>query len=70
MSRRSTVRCEVCNTTLILPDDPTALANVVTDFTDAHHRMQHWKIELIPGSDGDHRRHRGAASQRPQARLR
>jgi hypothetical protein len=39
-----------CDTTLILPDEPAALAEAVTEFVETHNRMQHWKFEIIPAA--------------------
>jgi hypothetical protein len=53
MIDRTVVSCQTCHATFVLPDDPAALATAMTDFTDRHRRLQHWKLELIPSFDSE-----------------
>lgn len=48
MASRTTVTCNDCNTTLILPDDPVHLAFAMTDFIETHNADQHYSFALAP----------------------
>jgi uncharacterized protein YciW len=49
MANKTTVTCEDCNTTLVLPEDPEDLAFTMTDFIDRHNAIQHYSFALAPG---------------------
>jgi hypothetical protein len=64
MTSKALVSCQTCHETSVLPDDPAALAGVMTEFIDLHQRMQHWNFELVPVSLGADEPRRINASER------
>lgn len=54
MPSKSTVTCNDCHVTLVLPEEPQALALATTEFIEWHNLLQHYHFAIGPkNADAD-----------------